>query len=88
MDSSIYENNASSMTSICLKAIRPGTPAVLQSRCLQTFKTVAKFNRLKKLLLIGFGRSLLIFTFVAVSNVPGALDIKEKTFFSPLMRTI
>ena len=83
MDSSIYENNRFEYDKYLPEGYKARYTSLYSPIKMFTngFKTVAKFNRLKKLLLIGFMFAS-IFTFVAVSNVLGALDIKEKDFLT------
>lgn len=83
MDSSIYEKNSFEYD----KYLPAGYEARYTSlytpfrMFANGFRTIARFNKLKKLLLIGFVFAS-IFTFVSISNVFGVLNIKEQDFLT------
>lgn len=83
MDSSIYENNRFEYDKYLPEGYKAKYTSLYSPIKMFTngFKSLAKFNRIKKLLLIGFVFAS-IFTFVAISNVFGVLDIKEKDFLT------
>ncbi len=83
MDSSIYENNRFEYDKYLPEGYKAKYTSLYSPIRMFTngFKTLTKFNRIKKLLLIGFVFAS-IFTFVAISNVFGVLDIKEKDFLT------
>ena len=83
MDSSIYENNRFEYDKYLPEGYKAKYTSLYSPIKMFTngIRTISKFNRLKKLLLIGFMFAS-IFTFIAISNVLGVLDIKEKDFLT------
>ena len=83
MDSSIYEENRFEYDKYLPNGYKAKYTSLYSPIRMFTngFKTIARFNKLKKFLLVGFVFAS-IFTFVAISNVFDVLDIKEKDFLT------
>lgn len=83
MDASIYEKNQFQYDKYMPKNHEPKYTALFTPFSMITdgFKTIRGFKILKKLLLVGFVFAS-IFTFTALSNIFGVLNIKEKDFLT------
>lgn len=83
MDSSIYEKNEFKYDKYMPRNHKPKYTSLFTpvSMILDGFKTIKGFKILKKLLLVGFVFAS-VFTFTALSNIFGVLNIQEKDYLT------